>query len=53
MPGRHAIDNETVIPMCMHSDYMYIVSYNSHSHSVLINGAATVSTESEGISNPQ
>ena len=46
-------DNETVIPMCMHSDYIYIVSYSSHGHSVLINGAATVSIESEGISNPQ
>ena len=52
MPGRHAIDNETVIPMCMHSDYIYIVSYSSHGHSVLINGAATVSIESKGISNP-
>ena len=52
MPGRHAIDNETVIPMCMHSDYIYIVSYNSHDHSVFINGATTVSIESEGISNP-
>ena len=45
-------DNETVIPMCMHSDYIYIVSYNSHGHSVFINGATTVSIESEGISNP-
>jgi len=38
--------------MCMHSDYIYIVSYNSHGHSVFINGATTVSIEREGISNP-
>ena len=52
MPGRHAIDNETVIPMCMHSDYILYSVIQLTLHCVFINGAATVSIESEGISNP-
>ena len=51
MPGRHAmIMRQSYLCVCIPT--IYIVSYNSHGHSVFINGAATVSIESEGISNP-
>ena len=52
MPGRHAIDNETVIPMCMHSDYILYSVIQLTLHCVFINGAATVSIERGGSATP-